>query len=140
MVEDLTKTTLQVPVWFGDCDPAGIVFYPNILRWADAAFHGYLRPHGGHEAICRKLGSIGIGVAESSARFRHPLRDGDALTIETQIAEWGRKTLTLLHEGSVGGKAAFEVTEVRCLFTATDSGIVAAEVGALRAILEGNAG
>ena len=26
-----------VTIHFGDCDPAGIVFYPNFLRWMDAA-------------------------------------------------------------------------------------------------------
>jgi acyl-CoA thioesterase FadM len=30
-------------VQFGDCDPAGIVFYPNYLAWFDAAFGRMLR-------------------------------------------------------------------------------------------------
>src|SRR4051812_35838364 len=29
--------TTPFTVEFGDCDPAGIVFYPNFLRWTDAA-------------------------------------------------------------------------------------------------------
>ena len=34
----MAKTTLyRVTVQFGDCDPAGIVFYPNFQRWIDAA-------------------------------------------------------------------------------------------------------
>jgi 4-hydroxybenzoyl-CoA thioesterase len=123
-------------VSFGDCDPAGIVFYPNILRWCDAAFHDHLRPFGGHAALCGKLQSVGIGLAESTARFRTALRDGDQLDITTTISDWGRRTLTVSHTGSVGARAAFEVTEVRCLFMATETGMVAAEVGALRAMLQ----
>jgi 4-hydroxybenzoyl-CoA thioesterase len=129
-----SKTSFQVS--FGDCDPAGIVFYPNILRWCDAAFHTYLRPVCGHAQLCARFQAKGIGLVESAARFQSPLRDGDFLEIETTISDWGRRTLTVTHRGSVGGRAAFEVTEVRCLFKATETGMVAAEVGDLRAVLE----
>lgn len=125
-----------VHVSFGDCDPAGIVFYPNILRWCDASFHTFLRRHGGHAEICSAFQAMGIGVAESGARFLSPLRDGDRLVITTRISDWGRKTLTLLHVGTVDARTAFEVTEVRCLFKAGESGIVAAEVKALREMLQ----
>ena len=34
----MPRTTLyRVKIEFGDCDPAGIVFYPNFQRWIDAA-------------------------------------------------------------------------------------------------------
>jgi 4-hydroxybenzoyl-CoA thioesterase len=130
----------RVPVSFGDCDPAGIVFYPNILRWCDASFHTLLRRHGGHEHLCRVLDAIGIGVAESTARFLSPLRDGDGLDISTSIAEWGRKTVTVAHSGRVEDRVAFEVREIRCLFTAKESAIVAAELGELRRLLEETGG
>lgn len=132
----MKTSQLLISVSFGDCDPAGIVFYPNILRWSDAAFHNMLRPFGGHAKLCGQLQSAGIGLVESSARFQSPLRDGDQLEIETTITDWGRKTLTLTHIGRVGGRQAFEVQEVRCLFKATETGMVAAEVSGLRAILQ----
>lgn len=132
----MTLKNLLVQVTFGDCDPAGIVFYPNILRWADAGFHHLLRGHGGHANLCKRLQALGVGLAESNARFLSPLRDGDLLEIDSAITEWGRKTLTVLHRGRVGQRLAFEVKEVRCLFKATETGIVAAEVSELRALLE----
>lgn len=129
-------SSTRIQVSFGDCDPAGIVFYLNILRWCDAAFHTHLRPAGGHAGLCAKFHAEGIGLVESTARFQSPLRDGDLLEIDTRISDWGRRTLTVTHKGSVGGRAAFEVTEVRCLFKATETGMVAAEVGDLQAVLE----
>ncbi len=34
----MSKTTVyEVKVQFGDCDPAGIVFFPNFSKWMDAA-------------------------------------------------------------------------------------------------------
>ena len=31
------EVTYTVRVEFGDCDPAGIVWFPNFFRWIDAA-------------------------------------------------------------------------------------------------------
>ena len=38
----VTRFTVE----FGDCDPAGIVFYPNYLRWMDAASLHFFRAMG----------------------------------------------------------------------------------------------
>lgn len=122
-----------VNVSFGDCDPAGIVFYPNILRWVDAAFHNFLRPYGGHAKMCDELQAIGVGLVESTAQFMTPLRDGDQLSIEVMVVEWGRKTLTLSYKGTVADRLAFQAKEVRCLFKVKENSIVAAEIGQFRA-------
>ena len=36
----------RVTVQFGDCDPAGIVFYPNFQRWMDEASLAFFMPCG----------------------------------------------------------------------------------------------
>ena len=36
----------DVQIQWGDCDPAGIVFYPNFLRWMDAASLRYFSADG----------------------------------------------------------------------------------------------
>ena len=124
-------------VTFGDCDPAGIVFYPNIFKWMDAAFHDFLRPFGGHAALCASFQSVGIGLVDASAQFRSPLRDGDQLDINVSVSAWERKTVTLAYEGRVGDRLAFSAKEVRCLFISTETGIIAGELAQLREILEG---
>lgn len=124
-------------VSFGDCDPAGIVFYPNIFRWMDAAFHKMLRQYGGHQKLCTKLGGLGLGLVDASAQFRSAIRDGDLLEVHGTINEWSRKSMTLTYQGHVGERLAFEGREVRCLFTKGESGIVTGDIGALRTILEG---
>ena len=58
-------------VEFGDCDPAGIVFYPNFFRWMDAASLHYFRAAGvppwrDFEA---QRGIIGTPLVDASARF-----------------------------------------------------------------------
>jgi len=52
-------------VSFGDCDPAGIAYYPNMFKWIDTTFHDWMRIHGGHATLCKRLEAIGIGLMES---------------------------------------------------------------------------
>ena len=126
---------LDCAVSFGDCDPAGIVFYPNVYRWFDRAFHDWLRGFGGHAALCGQFGAVGMGVMEASARFQRPLRDGDMLTVSLRVEEWGRKTLRLGYDVRVGEDTAVVGTEVRGLFKHGDKGMVAAELHALREVI-----
>jgi 4-hydroxybenzoyl-CoA thioesterase len=123
-------------ITFGDCDPAGIVFYPNAFRWMDAGFHTLLRPAGGHATLCRNLKAVGVGLVDASAEFRRPMRDGDRLSLRITITEWSHRSFTLHYDGTVEGKRAFRGREVRCLFTRAESGIVAADVAPLRVLLE----
>ena len=76
---------IDFPISFGDCDPAGIVCYPNTYAWFYRVFHDWLKRFGGHEAICSKLGAIGIGVIEARASFRRPMRYGDNLSLKLSV-------------------------------------------------------
>lgn len=122
-------------VSFGDCDPAGIAFYPNMFAWFDRTFHDWLRPHGGQAALCARLGSIGFGLMEAGAKFRTPLRPDDLLTLTLRVEEWGNKTLRLHYAGHVGDRLALTGHEVRGLFQPTQGGIKAAAIAPLRDIL-----
>lgn len=130
------QITHRRDITFGDCDPAGIVFYPNIFRWMDAAFHDLLRPFGGHAALGARLGMVGLGLVDASARFHHAMRDGDRLELRLEIAEWSRRSLTLRYAGHVGERVAFTAQEVRCLFRQGESGMIAADVAPLRDLLQ----
>jgi 4-hydroxybenzoyl-CoA thioesterase len=124
------------PVTFGDCDPAGIVFYPNFFAWFDRTFHDWLRRFGGHADICKSLDALGLGLMEVNAKFRAPLRDGDTLDLHLSIEAWDRKALRLSYEGHVNGKTAVLGSEVRGLFKTAPTGIMAADMQDLRAYLE----
>jgi 4-hydroxybenzoyl-CoA thioesterase len=129
--------TSSRPVSFGDCDPAGIVFYPNVFRWVDAAFHDWLRPLGGHKAVCEKLGAVGLGLMEASARSRSPIRDGDRVDLRLAVENWGRRSVSLAYEGRVGDKPVFEAREVRGLFVVGQTGMTAGDISAFKAMMEG---
>ncbi len=128
--------TLLRDISFGDCDPAGIVFYPNAFRWMDAAFHQLLRTFGGHAALCERLGVIGIGLVDVSAQFHKPMHDGDRLDLQVTLADWTSRSVALRYEGRIDGTTTFTGREVRCLFSRSETGIVATSVAPLRSLLE----
>ncbi|MBO9409478.1 acyl-CoA thioesterase [Shimia sp. R9_1] len=123
-------------VVFGDCDPAGIVYYPNIYRWMDGTFQRFLQAYGGHAQVCAHLGAKGLGLMETQAKYRRPLRDGDLLTIRMEITDWAAKSYRLSHLGYIGEDLAFEGTEVRALFEMRDGRMRAGEVARLKSLLE----
>jgi 4-hydroxybenzoyl-CoA thioesterase len=128
--------TLTHTVTFGDCDPAGIVFYPNSFRWMDACFHDMLARAGGHAKICQEIGSVGLGLADASAQFKTPMMDRDPLSIRLLDIEWGARALTARYETRVGDRLCFTGAEVRCIFKKTDKGMGADSTDALRSLLE----
>lgn len=127
---------IRYQVTFGDCDPAGIVFYPNVYRWMDRCFHDLLRSRGGHDALCKSLGALGIGLRNASASFLRPMRDGDDLTILIELLEWSPRTLTVHYVGTVAGEVAFTGQEARALFVATPAGMKAGDLQPLRDMID----
>lgn len=125
-------------VSFGDCDPAGIVFYPNIFAWFDRSFHDWLRSFGGHAALCDRLDAMGIGLMDVSARFRRPMGDGDEITVSLTVDAWQDRSLTLAYEIHRAGVLAVAGRETRGLFVRSETGMIAAEIGDLRKIMEDN--
>ncbi len=124
-------------VSFGDCDPAGIVFYPNIFAWLDRTFHGYLKAAGGgHAAICAALNALGTGLIGADCKFRKPVREGDELTIEMTQIDWAERSFTVIYQGLVGDDIVFNGEETRAVFVKSDGRIRAGEVSTLQALLK----
>jgi 4-hydroxybenzoyl-CoA thioesterase len=129
--------SMDVQVSFGDCDPAGIVFYPNFFRWIDRCFHALLRDRlGGHAGLCRALGAQGLGLMEARMAFRSPAREGDRLALEITVIDWANKSFTLTYRAHVGARLVFEASETRGVFLPGEDGqLRAGEVAGLKARL-----
>ena len=131
----LSTHSVSHVVTFGECDPAGIVFYPNIYGWFDRCFHDWLAGFGGHAAVCARLGAVGLGLMQAEARFRRPMRPNDRIEVAMTLADWGRKALRLEYEVTLAGEVTATGTEVRGLFKPVAGGITAGEMADLRAAL-----
>ncbi|MCR9127068.1 MAG: acyl-CoA thioesterase [Rhodobacteraceae bacterium] len=101
-------------VHWGDCDAAGIVFYPNFYRWADNSFHALTRALGFDQAsLSADHGILGTPLVETSARFAAPARPGDRLDIAVRITRIGRSSCALHYAMALDGRAVADVQEAR---------------------------
>ena len=125
-------TVYRVRVEFGDCDPAGIVWFPNFFRWIDAASRHFFVSCGvppWHE-LERRTGVMGTPLVDTQARFVKSASYGDELDVHTSIAEWRGKSFVQAHRVMRGGDLIMECREVR-VFAARRS---EAEGGGIRAV------
>ncbi len=122
-----TVKTFTVVVQFGDCDPAGMVFYPNFCRWMDAAslhfFHECGIPHWSELEPSR--GIVGAPVMRVSIDFLEPVSYGERLTIHTQVEQWNEQDFVQAHRVQRGDLIVCEGREVRSFYRRTESGSLA---------------
>ena len=111
MFSNVTRIEIQ----FGDCDPAGIVYYPNYFRFCDNATAALLSAALGmnKRGWLAHFGISGIPMVDTGARFLKPSRFGDMVEINSRIAELGRSSFSVEHSLSNNGEAAVEVKEKR---------------------------
>ena len=101
-------------VEWGDCDAAGIVFYPRYFAWFDAStFHLFARTGLSMRTLWELSGSVGTPLVDASARFIIPSRWGEDLVCESGVSEWGQSSFTVQHRLLKEGKLAVEGTEKR---------------------------
>ena len=105
----------SVRIEWGDCDPAGIVFYPRYFAMFDHSTVLLLEHALGINkyALYRTYEFDGYPMVETRARFLLPTRYCDEVVIETSIAEVGRSSFRLLHRLSKDGALAVEGFEAR---------------------------
>ena len=111
-----SRTTIHtVTVQFGDCDPAGIVFFPNFSRWMDAASLSFFLQCGlpPWRELAKTRGIVGTPLLEIHTRFVTAATYGETLTIETQVAEWRAKVFKQVHRVTSGDDLICEGSEIR---------------------------
>ena len=92
-------TTYTVNVTFGDCDPAGIVFFPNFSRWMDSASLAFFMQCGvpPWRELVKTRGIVGTPLLEINTKFTQAATYGESLTITTHVEEWRAKVFVQLH-------------------------------------------
>ncbi len=112
----MSKTIVyEVELMFGDCDPAGIVFFPNYSKWMDGASLNFFRQCGlpPWRELKKTRGIIGNPLLEIHTEFMGLPRYGDRLQIHTSIIEWRDKVYIHKHVVKRGDEVLCEGTETR---------------------------
>ena len=104
-----------VHVQFGDCDPAGIVFFPNFSRWMDEASLAFFMAMGvpPWRELVKTRGIIGTPLLEIHTKFMRPATYGESIQIHTTVESWAAKTFMHRHQVRRGEDLLCEGTEVR---------------------------
>ncbi len=104
----------EIQVEWGDCDPAGIVYFPRFFEYFDACTNALFEKAGFRNAeMLRAYGLLGIPMVDTRAQFYAPASFGEIVTIESRISEWGRSSFHVEHKLYKGQQLAAEGTEKR---------------------------
>ena len=109
------ETLHTVAVQFGDCDPAGIVFFPNFSRWMDAASLAFFMQCGlpPWRELVKTRGIVGTPLLEINTRFLKAVTYGESIAITTWVEEWRAKVFVQMHRVMRGNDLVCEGREVR---------------------------
>ena len=109
----LTNTRI-VRIEWGDCDPAGIIFFPNYFRIFDHSTAMLFEAALGMTKfeMFKRLEFTGWPLVRTQAKFIKPTRFGDDVTVESKIT-FGRSSFEVEHRLSLDGTLCVECSEKR---------------------------
>jgi 4-hydroxybenzoyl-CoA thioesterase len=112
----------KVRIEWGDCDPAGIIFYPRYFEIFDASTAALFERALGLTKfeMFKSLEFAGWPLVRTHARFLKPTRFGDDVTVDTSI-KFGRASFEIEHKLSLKGELCAECSEKR-VWTICDAG------------------
>jgi 4-hydroxybenzoyl-CoA thioesterase len=84
-------------VYWGDCDPAGIIFYPTYFRWFDAATWAFFASVGYSPKRMRAEGRS-MPLVAADCQFMRPAEQGDRCEVRSTIERFGGKSFVVAHE------------------------------------------
>jgi 4-hydroxybenzoyl-CoA thioesterase len=110
-----------IRVQWGDCDPAGIVYYPRYFEWFDASTILLFEKATGLPKIkmLETYNGGGLALLEARAVFKIASQYGDDLNISTQVTEFRRSSFFVRHKVMKDDALALEGFETR-LWTVRD--------------------
>ena len=115
MSKAFVSVVYEVEVMFGDCDPAGIVFFPNFSKWMDASSLNFFVKCGvpTWRDLYKTTGIIGTPLLEINTRFISTATYGERLRVHTSIQEWRSRVFIQKHIVKRGDTLICEGTETR---------------------------
>jgi len=114
------SNTRTVEIEFGDCDPAGIVYFPNYFRFFDDSTAHLISAALGMKKRDWTVanGIAGIPMVKTSSEFAAPCRYGDLVQIKSEITHLGRTSFAVRHLLSRDGTLCVTGEETRVWISA----------------------
>jgi 4-hydroxybenzoyl-CoA thioesterase len=110
----MLKNRKVIRIEWGDCDAAGVVFYPRYLAYFDACTHALFERAGCRQRDMQsRYHILGFPLAEIRARFIIPCSYDEDVAVETCVTEFRRSSFEVQHRLYKGDALAVEAFETR---------------------------
>ena len=111
----MLKNSRALRIEWGDCDPAGIVFYPRFFAMFDHSTTTLITAATGLNKyeLFQTYDFAGYPTVDTRARFMIPCRFGDDVTIDSAFTRIGRSSFEIEHRLFKKGELCLEGFETR---------------------------
>src|SRR6201987_3295438 len=113
-VAQMLTNKKKIHIEWGDCDPAGIVYYPRYFAYFDNCTSALFEAAGlPKRQMLKTYGLAGIPMVDTRARFIAPSKFGDEVVVESSIVHWNRSSFEVYNKLFRGDILAVECWETR---------------------------
>ncbi|MEM9222500.1 MAG: thioesterase family protein [Pseudomonadota bacterium] len=125
-------------VEWGDCDAAGIIFYPNFYRFMDGHFHAFTASLGfDQRRLLSEFDILGMPLRQAGCTFHAATSFGDVLSINSRLVSLGETSLKLTYNFLRDGVPIADGFEVRVSVSADSGALAKAQIPLeIRALLD----
>ncbi len=111
----MLKNSRQYLIEWGECDPAGIVYYPRYFEMFDHSTTLLISAATGltKYQLFQNYDVTGYPMVDTRAKFAIPTRFGDTVTIDSEFTKVGTSSFDIHHTISKDGKMCLEGFETR---------------------------
>lgn len=111
----MLKNSRQRMIEWGECDPAGIVYYPRYFEMFDHSTTMLIARASGLTKfqLFKTYDTTGYPMVDTQAKFHFPTRFGDEIVIESEFTRVGTSSFDVAHRLMKDGKTAVECVEKR---------------------------
>ncbi len=105
-----------VTLEWGDCDPAGIIYYPTYFKWWDQGTWRLFWAAGiDRRAMRDDMGGIEMPILNAVGTFESTVTPGARLVVESRVERWGNSSFRVAHRVMTqDGKTVAHGNETRC--------------------------
>ena len=97
---------------FGDCDPAGIAYFPNYFHFLNGVVEEWWMSLGFPWRVLIQERRIGLPTVKLNTEFTAPGFMGDILRFSFEIVALGSRSMTLEHSVTRDERLIWEATQV----------------------------
>src|ERR1700722_2761055 len=112
-MESVLTSKRKILIEWGDCDPAGIVYFPRYFEIFDSCTAGLFAAAGLPYETVTTQEMVVLPMVDIHSKFMIPSKFGDEVIVESTITEFRKSSFLVRHRLYKGDVLAIECEETR---------------------------